>query len=353
VRVTKNAKAVSKIVFILLLILFMVISSIFTYLIVAGYYLNLGTGVPETTTLSIKEVSFDTGKPGTFDLTVLNPTYSPTSANITQIYVITEDDTIYTIATTSPTLPSIVAKGKEATFSCTWNWADYSDELVKVVVIVADGSGSVYETEVAPVKMTISPLFSVADTKHFNITLNNLEGSALDLTVNKVTVTLDNGTERQITQITPSIPKEIVSGGRQAFNCTWDWAQYRERSVTITVNTEEGFVFTKETTTPDIVQIVITDINFDNTDFTSFQVTVKNTETSISSADISTVQLFFENGTLTEVPIHTPTTPYNLPIGESVTLTCTLNWEQYRGETVSVSVETPEGYYGYNQLVLP
>ncbi len=350
---TKNAKAVSKIVFILLLILFMVISSIFTYLIVAGYYLSLGTGVPENTTLSITDVTFDTNTPGTFDVTVLNPTYSPTYANITQIYVITPDDSIYAIDEAEPALPMLVNKGKEQTFTCTWNWADYSDESIKVVVIVEDGSGSVYQTDVAPVKMTISPVFTVADTQHFNVTINNLEGSALDLTVNKVTVTLDNGTEIEMTQITPTLPKEIAMGGRQAFKFTWDWTNYRERTLTITVYTDEGFEFTKETTTADVVQLVFTDIDFNTSDFTSFKVTAKNQETSISSADVSKVEVFFENGTVTEVPIETPTTPYTLQIGETVTLTCTFEWEQYRGETLSVSVETPQGYYGFNQLVLP
>ena len=353
VKITKNTKAMSKIIFILVIVLALLIGGIFSYLLAAGYYLNLGTAVPESTTLSIKTVTFQTEYPDSFEITVLNPTYSPTTATITEIVVITGDDTVHTIDEADPELPATLAKGKQETFNCTWNWADYGGESVKVMVLVEDGSGSVYQTEAAPVEMSIAPLFTPVNTEHFNITVSNLEDSTIDLEITKVTVTTDDGTELEITDISPSLPVELEPDTRQAFNCTWNWNDYREREITITVYTKEGYTFTRTYTTPDAVQLAITDVDFDITDMETFEITVENTERSTASADISTVSAMLQNETMIDITIESPSTPYTIGVGESVTLTCLLDWEDLRGSAIAIAVETPEGYYGYIEQTIP
>ncbi|MCW4034105.1 MAG: hypothetical protein NWF03_01935 [Candidatus Bathyarchaeota archaeon] len=352
-KITRNTKGISKPIFILLLILAMIIGGIFSYLLAAGYYLSLGTAVPESTSLSIKGVAFDATKPGTFEVTVLNPTYSPTTANIAEIFVITEDNNVYTIDEVDPELPTTLAKGKQETFTCTWDWGDFGNEYVKVVVTVEDGSGSVYNAEVAPVQLTIAPVFATVDTEHFNITVTNQEESSLDLEITKITVTLDDQTEIEITETTPSLPRDLAIDNRQAFKCAWTWTNYREREITITVYTAEGFTFTRNYTTPDAVQLAITDVDFDVTDMEKFEVTIQNTERSTASADITTVSAMLANQTMIDIPIDSPATPYTLGIGDSVTLTCILDWEDLRGSAIAIAVETPEGYYGYMEQTIP
>ena len=56
-KISRNLNAISKILFILLLLLAMIIGSIFSYLLVIGYYINLGIEAPENTTLSVIDVS--------------------------------------------------------------------------------------------------------------------------------------------------------------------------------------------------------------------------------------------------------------------------------------------------------
>ena len=83
-KIARNLNAISKLLLILLLLLAMIIGSIFSYLLVIGYYINLDIKVPENTTLSITDVSLNTETTETFDITILNPTYSPTEAKITE-----------------------------------------------------------------------------------------------------------------------------------------------------------------------------------------------------------------------------------------------------------------------------
>ena len=87
---------------------------------------------------------------------------------------------------------------------------------------------------------------------------------------------------------------------------------------------------------------------------TNFNITVKNSENSIVAANLTLVELTFEDYTTEEVSIESPPDlPYTLQIGDTVTLKCLWDWSDNRGETIAITVETPEGYLGYIQQTLP
>jgi len=355
VKIARNLNAISKILLILLLLLAMIIGSIFSYLLVIGYYINLDIKVPENTTLSIIDVSLDMQNAETFNITILNPTYSPTEAKITEISVATQDNKVHKILNVDPQLPYELDKGQKETFNCFWNWGDFIGETLKVIVLVEDGSGSVYEIETASVGLEItSAIFTTADTQHFNVTINNPEGSASDLNVTKITATMENGTEFQVREITPSIPKMLLIGTSTKFTCSWNWTYYRGMNATINVFTSEGYAFHRTETTPKPAQLSITDAVFDTSNMTFFNITVKNSENSIVSANLTLVEILLEDYTSLELSVESPPDlPYTLPIGDTVTLKCLWDWVDNRGETIAITVETPEGYLGYLQKTIP
>ena len=350
-----DTKAITKILFILILLLVTLISSIFTYLLVAGYYINLGIEIPENPTISIIDISLDIQNTETFSFTVLNPTYSPTEARITEIFVATEDDRTHKISSVNPQLPTSLDKGQRETFNCFWNWGDYTNEILKVIVVLEDGSGAVYKIEtVTSVLEITSVAFSPANTQQFDVIIRNPESSNLDLNVTKITVTMENGTVFDVRQITPSIPKLLTIGTYNTFTCAWDWTQYRGMNATVTAYTSQGYAFHRIETTPNPALLTITNDRFTASDMTSFNITVKNSENSIVPANITTVEIFLNDGTTQEILVESPPDlPYILQIGDSVTLKCQFDWSQRRTETIAIIVRTPEGYLGYLQKTLP
>ncbi|PVX24158.1 MAG: hypothetical protein CW716_10660 [Candidatus Bathyarchaeum sp.] len=355
VKALKNVKAISKILVILLLLLALIIGSIFSYLILAGYYLNLGIEVPEKTTISVIDAGLDTQNTGEFNITLLNPTYSPTEATIKEIWVATADNTVHQVTDTDPELPYTLNKGEEKTYNCDWDWGSYTSQTLKIIVLVEDGSGAVYEVETAAVGLEItSTVFNPEYSEHFNVSIRNAAGSASALNVTKITVTMENGTEFQVHQITPSIPKLLEIGTTTTFMCEWNWTEYRGMNVTVNAFTSEGYAFHREATTPKKAQLSITDPVFATANMTYFNITVFNSEYSIDVANLTTVEVIFSNYTSLEVSVEAPPAlPYTIPIGESVTLKCLWDWSNARQETIGIYVKTSEGYLGYLSQTTP
>ncbi len=354
-KIIQNLKAISRLLFILLLLLAIIIGAIFSYLMVAGYYLNLKIRVPENTTVSVLDVTFDPQDVETFNITLLNPTYSPTDAEIKEISVVTQDETVYTITSINPQLPFQLDKGQDETFSCEWNWAEYSGQTVKVIVLVEDGSGSAYEVETSPVRLSITAtIFATANSQYFNLTVNNHYTSIIDLEFTDILVTMDDGAIVEITEVSPPLPYVVPPDSSQDFRCYWDWTNYRDRNLTITVFTSEGYTASRSETTPKPVQLSVTDPIFDSTNTSIFNITVTNSEHSITPANLTYVELLFADQTsFTLGPSLTSNLPFELPIGESVTIQVLWDWSDRRGESVAVTVKTEEEYFGIIQATLP
>ena len=354
-KIAKNVKAISKILYILILLLAMIIGSIFSYMILAGYYLSLETNIPEKPTISVIDVYLNVQNAESFSINVLNPTYSPSDAIITEVYVLTQDWQLDKILSINPTLPYELGIGKNETFNCTWNWGNYIGQTLKVVFVVQDGSGAVCEIETVEVELDITAaVFDTTDSKHFNLTIRNPPYSAIDLSLTKITVTMDNGTTFNVREVTPSIPKTLDIDTYNTFKCTWDWTTYRGKNVTVSVYTSQGYEYSITKPTPNPAQLIITDLNFDTSNFTAFDILVKNSENSIETANIATVQLQLEDSTIVNATIEQPKEiPYTLQIGNTVTLRCLWNWADHRTESIIVAVQTTAGYIGYTQSETP
>jgi hypothetical protein len=164
---------------------------------------------------------------------------------------------------------------------------------------------------------------------------------------------MENGTVVDMREVTPKIPVTLLTGTSTTFVCTWDWTTYRGVNATVNVYTSEGYEFQITQTTPRAAQLTITDASFDSSMLSKFSITVKNSENSIDEADITEVEVIFEDYTSEDATIEAPSTPYILEIGDEVTLDCVLDWSDHQGETVQIYVTTSEGYIGYTQQTLP
>jgi hypothetical protein len=354
VKTANTMKAISKILLILLLLLATIIGSIFSYLLLAGYYINLETRVPENTIISVLSANLDPQNTQILNITILNPTYSPTEAKIKEISIATNDNTLHKPSNTNPQLPYTLNKGQDQTFICTWNWEEYAGQTIKIIVLVEDGSGAAYEVETEFINLLVTgTIFETADSQHLNVTVSNHDDSIIDLDITRIAVTMDNGSIFEVTEIAPTLPQLLPPDTSLDFRCTWDWTTYRGRNATITVTTEQGYTAQRTETTPKAVQLSISDTNFDTSNMTIFSITVSNSENSIASANLTTVELLFSDQTTLEVPTETPSLPYQLSIGESVSLTVVWDWSEKRGENVAIEIKTPEEYFGITQVLIP
>jgi hypothetical protein len=342
---TRNVKAISKLLLILLLLLATIVGAILSYLWVMGYFITLESVIPKKTTVSIENVTFNLQNTSYFFVTLLNPSYSPTEANVTEIVASTGKD-IHNITEVHPLLPYRLLRGEEETFECVWNWANYTGETVKIVVFIADGSGSAYEVETSPVELMITAvIFTPVDTTHFNVTLYNSADSPIDLNFTRITVTMENGTTFEITEIAPSLPRLLSPNSYNAFNCSWDWSNYRGKNATISVYTSQGYMAYRLGRTSEPVMLTIPSVLFDPTNTTHFNVTVINSEYSLAQANITLITVTLQNGTSLEVTVEPPPSlPYSLPPDDTVTFKCSWNWTNNRGENVIITVETLKGY---------
>ena len=347
-RRSKKVIGIPKQKFIIGIIVATIIGAVGSIAVISLLNIDFGSTIPENTTISVTDVNIDVENAESFSLTVLNPTYSPTQATIKQIMVITQDEKVHNILSVNPQLPQEINKGKDQTFVCNWNWGDYIGETANIVVVVEDGSGAVYELEAVVLGLEIKQTsFSGSDTEHFKLYIENPEESEVDFQITKILVTLENGTELDMRDTSPALPTTVSKNTTSTITCAWNWGDYRDKDITITAYTSQGFQFSEERNTPKLSQILVTDVEFDVTSLQTFDITVENSEYSVEPATIVAIEVTTD--TTINVPVQSPQAlPYDIAIGDSVTMTCTWDWSTTRDQNILITVETSEGFLGYS-----
>jgi len=251
-RLIQNAIGISKLILILLLLISVIVGAVLTYMWTEGYYQSLGLRLPETGTVTITDVTFDAQDPTFFDLILLNPSFSPSSANVTQIKASTEDDDFHDITTVIPSLPVELSIGESKTLKCIWNWTNYSGQDIRVYVFIAEGSGSNLEKKVPLVKLTITDVVfnSTISESHFNITVQNSASSVTDVDVSRITVNV-NETTQEINVTNPELPYTLNKNSTVTFVCSWNWTAYQGLTAEVTVRTQQQFETSTSTKIPE------------------------------------------------------------------------------------------------------
>ena len=344
---TRDLKAISRLLLILLLLLATIVGAILSYIWVMGYFITLESVIPEKTTVSIANVTFFPQNTSYFFVTLLNPSYSPKEAHVTEIVASTGKD-IHNITEVDPLLPYRLKKGEEETFECAWNWANYTGETVRIIAFVADGSGPTFETETPLVELMVTDIRfnSTLGVTHFNMTVHNSASSVTHVNITEIEVAEET---LRSTDIVPSLPIRLDPDSSVALKCNWNWSNYQNTSVSVAVRTLQGYVNYTAKVTPLPVTLEIVDVDFDPTNTTRFNVTVRNDEGSPTHVDISTLTVTMENGTVQEIDgtkvlpqIHPSTYPLNPNATE--TFKCPWNWIRYWGKNVTITVDTLQDF---------
>ena len=348
---TRNVKAISKLLLILLLLTFTIVGAILSYLWVIAYYVSLEQVFPDDITVNIIDCAFDYQNPSFFNVTIQCPTSykSEETANITQIKVATEDGDLHD--TDTPLPYKFQQKGEAKTFKCLWNWANYTGETVKIIAFIEDGSGPTFEVKTPLVDLKITDLRfnSAISVTHFNVIVENSPSvtyvNISEVTIDKEPIPAEN--------FSISLPYTLDPGESVSFTCTWDWTNYQNKSVTVAIHTLQGYTaYHSETTSPPVI-LEISEVLFDITDTDPyFNVTVQNSDVSPTYVTVTEITATVENGVPLDVT-EIPSLPYGLSSGKSQVFTCFCNWTGYRNKDFTIGVHTLQGFTKYRTEVTP
>jgi len=343
-RVIKNVKAISKLSLILLLLTAGTVGAILSYMFVMGYYFSIGLRVPEKTSIAITNATFPVQDATMFNVTILNPSFSPSNATVTQIEVITEENKVYVTNILRPAAPYSMKPGSLETFTCLWYWSNYNNTEVTINVLLAEGSGATLRTRTPPMRLIITDAHfnATASTAYFNLTVQNHGSSATYVNITGITLTAE--TVEEITPYYPSLPYALYPNASVTFKCPWTWTYYRNKTVTIFVRTLQHYEVRYARVTPTPVTLTIAKAIFNETDTNHFNVTVQNSELSPTYANVTGVTVTMENGTTREINETAPSLPRILLPNSSQEFKCTWNWTLYRSKNVTINVNQLEGY---------
>lgn len=324
-----------------------------------GFEKTFSTKTPPPINMTILNTSFNTADMTRFNITVKNSPYSIKNANITRITVTLENGTNIELNGTkiTPALPSLINVNANKTFICPWNWTSFQNSNITITVYTAEGySAKTFLKAPMHIILNIVGLeFSENETCCFKLTIKNSNLSFADVTLTQIDVTVDNQLfpNRPVEEI--RLPYKLKRNETVTFTCFWRWGNCRDKNVTVTVKTLEGFDVSATIRTPPPIIITILNVNFSEHDTTSFNVTVKNSQYSTQLTHITQINVTLPDGTNFSIDgaLVTPSLPYPLDVNWHVTFICPFDWSPYRTQTIKITVSTIDGYKAYETLILP
>ena len=243
-RLLQGLRGISKLIFIILLLLAFIVGAALSYIWTMGYYASTEFKLPKRANITIEDVSFPPQDTTFFNVTILNPSYSRSDVEVSQIAVLTNDGILHEVEAQDLDIPLEI--GSSRTFRGIWNWANYTGQAVRVIVYVTEGSGSNIRTKISVyVKLTVEAYFdSSISIQSFNVTIQNTDASITyvnitELTINGKTIATENIT---INGESVSFPYFLNSSESVLFKCAWNWTDYQGQTVTVAVKTLQGYM---------------------------------------------------------------------------------------------------------------
>lgn len=337
---TKQVKAVSTLVLILLILCFTIFGALVSYLWVIGSFYFEPEG---TVTLTITDASFPVKHADYFNFTIMNPAHSVSNANITEIYFVPENETtVQNVNDTYPILPIQLARGTSQNIKCFTDWGPYAGQSITIGVVATGASGATKTVATEFVKVGLNAYFDPAvSSRQFRLSVENDANSAINLTLAKVTL---NGMLVQNLSI-PS-KQNLATGIPVTFYCNYDWQGFMEENVR--VETEEGYYAVAKANATAVLSLSIDTVKFSETDSNKVNITVTNSEVSKTSVDVDDITLTYNNQTIhlngsLSTPKFSPF--YRLNVSKTVTFRdCQWDWTNYRNKYVTVTVYTVQNY---------
>jgi hypothetical protein len=358
---TDSVEGTSKIILILLLLISFILGALFSYVYTMGYYAPSEFRIPEKSFITIQSVEFSKQDTHFFDVTVLNPSYSPSDVNITRIEARgTDDNIVHVITDTVPSIPCLLQKGHSQTFRATWNWANYTgiklpytDRPVEIRVFLQDGRGEILELRRPLTRLIIteSSFNQSISVNHFNVTVQNLESSE---TYVNITAFVVEG--NLVAKVTPTLPYTLNPGDTPVrFQCFYNWTGFMGQSVTIGMDTKQGYIAQRTLTLPKPVTLNVTHIVFNATISTQrFNITVTNHANSSTYVNIDRITVTVGEQAPVNITQWTAYQSSTLGTNESVLIVCTgWDWSTYAGQSVRITVYTTQGFIVSKETQIP
>ncbi|MGQ9537974.1 MAG: hypothetical protein ACUVTE_00070 [Candidatus Bathycorpusculaceae bacterium] len=338
-RINANIKGLSTLTVILIVIVSAIIGGIISYAFTIAYY----TKIPEKTAIAVTGIYIDKENVQSFNVSILNPSYSPADATISRIAVSLKGETqLYDVTEMEPSIADglVVPVGASLNITCLKIRKDSSNitfgefvsnfagKTIIVHVFSSDSSAANMESTLPLVKLDIATDFNPKISfKKFNITLTNALNSEVNLTVKDILVP---GVE--ISGMDPDIrtQSKIIPRGESVcfrFNGSWHGIV----KITLFVYTEQGYIFRKEVEM-ETVNAAIQNVTFDEDHTDHFNVTISNFAESANYINVTNIECTLENGT-----------KLTLDCGSAVimpnsTRTFKFNWDwrTYRGRNITL-----------------
>jgi len=346
-RLIHDVKGVSKLILILLLLISFIVGALLSYIWTMGGYAPSEFHLPSHANVTIENVEFYAENATFFNVTLLSPSYSPSTVNIEQIMVSTDDGLFHDATDTLPSLPCELAPGDSQTFKVYWNWGNYAGQTVKVIVFDADGSGPALKKITPSMNLTIASVNfdpSVSAT-NFTVTVQST-GSQTFMNITRITL---NGEDVDVSPL----PYTLDANDSETFTLNWEWSDLQGEDAIVSVETLQGFTTHQSQTVPEVLKV--SNIVFNATDTSSFNLTVQNVATPQISLDISEIEVEVQGETvIIENANVVPPLPYLLE-SDSEVFVCPWNWINYKeqGVTAVVTVITQQGFSRSAEALIP
>lgn len=337
---TKETNAISTLLLILLLLFFAILGGLVSYLWVMSSYYNM----PENTaTLIVENAQFSVANFSYFNLTVLNPSNSASDLNISA-FRLSVDATNSTYDVNSieypQSLPFLLAKGSRQTFKCIYDWSNIAGETVRVESLPANVStiSNVYTLPSA--KLELTPIFDATQSvNYFSLRMDNpAESTSFHITgISMFGVSID---------VNSTLPYALQNNQSVTFTCYRNWQNLWNQNVTITVNTAEGYLTSYTTNTLPGTALQLSDLKFDYSDTTYFNVTIHSSEDSTANAILTGLNLTLNNESFSLFTFPPLNITRGLPIAtnQSLTLRCFWNWNLVRDENITIDAYTGQNF---------
>ena len=314
-----------------------------------GYNATFPVQIPKLA--STVQASFDAAHTTHFNVTVTNRVSTGTYLNVTRIRVLLDNGTTMNVTTTPLLSPSTngVPGNQMTTFNCTWNWTNYRNRDVIVTAYMLQGINATAPLLVTPpaglLKITNA---TFPDTQHVLVTVQNSQYSTIPANVTTVQVQLESGTilYNNKTGVYPSLPQLVGINDTTMLRIPWNWINYLNVPINITIDTNEGYSTSYATITPSSIsnyQVYLSILSAPtfNASLPGFNVTIYNGQQSTGNATITRIEVFLANGTIDNAVC--TSLPYTLTAGGNETFTCQWSWTNYSNKSIVILVYTDEG----------
>ncbi|MGB8779551.1 MAG: hypothetical protein WCD81_02760 [Candidatus Bathyarchaeia archaeon] len=340
----KEVKAISTLFAILLILLSAIIGALIAYMwTMAPFYLEPQNSLD----VIVTGANFPVNDANHFNVTVLNPSHSSFSANITTIYITAAGTNASSITDSTPELPFVLAVGTSQTITCSLQWGAMAGSLISVHVLTANNTETALSVQTQQVTLGVATNFNASQSDaYFNVTVTN-QPSPINLTLSDFLLNYNSVVEN----LSIKVPAVIPANQSITFTCFANWQELVKPI--ITVQTLEGYTAQIQEAIPS-VDLQVAQVTFNETNTNETDITLSNMPDSTASVVVTNITLAY-NSTVDVISgnLSNPSLPMAIDVNQTVVFACAWNWTDisYRDMDVTVTANTEEGFVSGSETV--